>query len=311
MGLDPQTKLVLDQLAATGMPPLETLPLEQVRMAQSLPQVGEPEAVGKVVNHTISGPGGEIPVRIYYPKESKTSYPGLVFFHGGGWVLGNLDSHDGVCRSLTNHANCVTISVDYRLAPENKFPAAVEDAYTAAQYVYEHPDEFLVDRSRIAVGGDSAGGNLAAVVAHLAKEKGTPEICYQLLIYPSTGAGVTPTPVSRVENAEGYFLTAGMMDWFIDCYLNSEEEKQNPQVTPIFYEDLTGLPPAMVLTAEFDPLRDEGEAYAKRLEEAGVEVENFRYDGTIHGFVSMFTVIDKGKEALERAGKGLANAFNK
>lgn len=310
MALDPQTKMVLDQLAAAGMPSLETIPLEQARMAQTMPQAGEPEPVGKVENRTIPGPDGEIPVRVYYPKDAKDTNPGLVYYHGGGWVLGNLDSHDAICRSITNHANCVTISVDYRLAPENKFPAAVEDAYASVKYVYDHAEEFQVDRAQIAVGGDSAGGNLAAVVTHMAKEKKTPEICYQLLLYPSTAAGAPPTQ-SRIENAEGYFLTGSMMDWFYKCYVNSDEDKSNPLFTPMFFEDFNGLPPAIVITAEFDPLRDEGEAYAKKLEEAGVEVECIRYDGTIHGFASMAAVLDLGKDALEKAGKGLKKAFSK
>jgi len=311
MPLDLQTKFVLDQMAAAGIPPLETLPLEQARMAQTLPQGKEPEPVGKVENRILPGPDGDIPVRIYYPKDVQTSYPGLVYYHGGGWVLGNLDSHDGICRALTNHANCVTISVDYRLAPENKFPAAVEDAYASVQYVYDHADEFQVDQSRIAIGGDSAGGNLAAVVAHLAKEKNTPAICYQVLLYPSTGAGITPPTASRQENAEGYMLTSGMMDWFFKCYIEKEEDKNNPLVTPMFFEDFKDLPPAIVITAEFDPLRDEGEAYAKKLADAGVEVECIRYDGTIHGFASMAAVIDLGKDALEKAGKGLQKVFEK
>lgn len=191
MALDTQSKLILDQLGTMKMPPLEALKPEQLRMANIVSNSGQQEAVGKIENRTIPGPGGEIPVRVYYPKESQASYPGLVFFYGGGWVIGDIDSHDDICRSLTNLANCVTISVDYRLAPENKFPAGVEDAYASAQYVYEHAKEFQVDHSRIAVGGNSAGGNLAAVVSNLAKERGTLEICCQLLMYPSTGSGHT------------------------------------------------------------------------------------------------------------------------
>ncbi|UPV79200.1 alpha/beta hydrolase [Bacillus rugosus] len=312
MALDLQTKLILDQLAAMKMPPpLETLTPEQIRMAILTSNSGEQEAVGKIENRTIPGPGEEIPVRVYYPKESQTSYSGLVFFHGGGWVTGNIDSHDDVCRSLTNLSNCVTISVDYRLAPENKFPAGVENAYASAQYVYEHAKEFQVDPSRIAVGGDSAGGNLAAVVSNLAKERGTIEICCQLLMYPSTGAGVTPPFKSMHENAEGYLLTSALINWFLGHYLNNEEEKQSPLVSPMFYEDFKGLPPTLVITAEFDPLRDEGEAYAKKLAEVGVEVECIRYDGTIHGFVSMSKMIDKGKEALVKSGEWLVEYFNK
>jgi acetyl esterase len=205
MTLDPQVKLVLEQLAAAGAPPLETLSPEQARNTFTMPR-GEVESVGKVENRTIPGPSTDIPVRVYCPKENQTNYPALVFYHGGGWVVGDIESHDDVCRALTNLANCVTISVDYRLAPEHKFPAAVEDSYAAVQYVYDHAEDFQVDRSRIAVGGDSAGGNLAAVVSNLAKDRNTPAICFQLLIYPSTNLGGEPT-VSMRENSEGYFLT--------------------------------------------------------------------------------------------------------
>jgi acetyl esterase len=308
MSLDPQTQLVLAQLAAAGAPPLETLSPEQARAIFTMPQ-GEVEPVGKVEDRTIPGPASEIPVRVYYPKEIQDRCPALVFYHGGGWVVGNIETHDNICRALTNIANCVTISVDYRLAPEHKFPAAVDDSYAAVQYVYDHAEEFQADRKRIAIGGDSAGGNLAAVVAHLAKEKKAPEICFQLLIYPSTNMGGEPT-ASMVENAEGYFLEKGTMEWFRDCYINGEEDKLNPLVSPSLNEDFTGLPPALVITAEYDPLRDEGEDYAKKLAAAGVEVELVRYDGTIHGFVSMAVIIESGKAALEKAGDALKKVFN-
>lgn len=308
MTLDPQTRLVLEQMAAAGAPPMETLTLEQARAAMVLPQ-GELEPVGKIEDRTFPGPESDIPVRVYYPKEIQTNYPALVYYHGGGWVVGNIDSHDNVCRALTNLANCVTISVDYRLAPEHKFPAAVVDSFAAVQYIYEHAEDFQVDRSRISVGGDSAGGNLAAVVSNLAKERGNPPICFQLLFYPSTNLGGNPTASMR-ENAEGYFLTKGAMEWFRDCYLNGEEDKLNPLLSPILNEDFKGLPPALVITAEYDPLRDEGEDYAKKLAEAGVAVETVRYNGAIHGFVSMAAVIDQGKKALEKAGSALNKAFN-
>lgn len=309
MTLDPQTKLVLDQLAAAGAPPMETLSPEMARQAFVLPR-GEVEEVGKVEDRTIPSEKTDIPVRVYYPKELQKSNPALVFYHGGGWVIGNIDTHDDICRALTNLANCVTISVDYRLAPEHKFPAAIDDCFAALQYVYEHAEEFQIDRTRIAVGGDSAGGNLAAVISHLAKEKAVPPICFQLLLYPSTNLGGEPTSSMR-ENAQGYFLEQGTMEWFRDCYLNSEEDKQNPLVSPILNDDFSGLPPALVITAEYDPLRDEGEEYAKKLGAAGVPVETIRYRGTIHGFISMSAVISQGKMALEKAGAALKSAFQK
>jgi len=310
MSLDPQTKMLLDYLASLGTPPLETLTPELARKAFQLPQ-GEIEPVGRVENRNIQGPEGEIPVRVYFPQEAQTNYPALVYYHGGGWVVGNIDSHDNICRALTNLANCVTISVDYRLAPEHKFPAAVYDCYAAVQYVFDHAEEFQVDPARIAVGGDSAGGNLAAVISNLAKDKQNPAICFQLLLYPATNIWGEPTP-SMVENAEGYFLTKGTMEWFLDCYSNGEEEdKGNPLLAPILYNNFSGLPPALVITAEYDPLRDEGELYAKKLEEAGVKVELVRYDGTIHGFMSMASVISLGKSALEKSGLALREVFSK
>jgi acetyl esterase len=308
MTLDPQAKLVLDQIAASGAPPMETLSPEDVRKAFVMPQ-GELEPVGKTKDKTIPGPSQDIPIRIYYPMEEQSSYPALVFYHGGGWVIGNIESHDNVCRALTNLANCLTISVDYRLAPEHKFPAAVDDSYAAVQYVYDHAEEFQVDQSRIAVGGDSAGGNLAAVISNLAKDRNSPSICFQLLIYPSTNLGGEAT-ISMVENSEGYFLTKGAMEWFKDCYLNGEEDKQNNLVTPALYHDFSGLPSALVITAEYDPLRDEGENYGKLLAAAGVDVDCARYEGVIHGFVSMASVIDKGIQALEKAGNTLSKVFH-
>ncbi|WP_449620735.1 alpha/beta hydrolase [Robertmurraya sp. Marseille-Q9965] len=310
MPLEPKSKFVLEQITAFGMPPIETLTAEQLRASQ-LPRNEDAEPVGKVENRTIPGPAGELSVRVYYPKEIQASNPGLVYFHGGGWVIGDLDSHDSVCRALTNHANCVTVSVDYRLAPENKFPAAVEDAYASVQYVQDHAEEFHIDPSRIAVGGDSAGATLSAVVTNIAKQDNGPKICYQVLFYPSTAAGVPTPTASSIENAEGYFLTSDLIKWFMRCYLNNDEDKLSPLVTPLFFEDLTGLPPAIVITAEYDPLRDEGEAYAEKLKEAGVKVDCIRYDGTFHGFVSMSQLIDLGKDALEKAGKGLVEAFSK
>lgn len=255
MSLDLQTKALLDYLASLGTPPLETLTPQLARKAFQLPR-GEIEPVGKVEDRTIPGPECDIPVRVYYPKEPQTSFPALIYYHGGGWVVGDIETHDNICRALTNLANCVTISVGYRLAPEHKFPAAVYDCFTAVEYVFEHAEEFQVDPTRIAVGGDSAGGNLAAVISNLSRDKQKPPICFQLLLYPATNIWGEPTP-SMLENAEGYFLTKGTMEWFLTCYSNGEEEdKGNPLLAPIFYENFSGLPPALVITAEYDPLRD-------------------------------------------------------
>ncbi|UOR10557.1 alpha/beta hydrolase [Halobacillus amylolyticus] len=258
MVLDPQVKVLLQQMEAAGAPPLESLPPVYARQAfQELEaNSAEPqEPVAKAENRSIPGPSGDINVRAYTP-EGAGPHPALVFYHGGGWVIGNLDTHDNVCRALTNLAKCVVISIDYRLAPEHKFPAAVDDCYASAQWIIEHPSEFNIDASKVAVGGDSAGGNLSAVICHLAKERGTLNLAHQLLFYPATDF-TAETPSMR-ENAEGYFLTKGSMLYFRDHYLRTSEDAGNPLASPFLIDDLSELPSATVITAEYDPLRDEG-----------------------------------------------------
>lgn len=312
MPLDPQVQDVLDAMVALGAPPLNTLPVADARaafIALGAARRGEPEPVSKVEDRLIPGPERAIPVRIYTP-EGYGPFPVLAFFHGGGWVIGNIDTHDATCRSLTNAAGCITVSVDYRLAPEHKFPAATEDCYAVTAWVAKNAGAINGDAARIAVGGDSAGGNLAAVVALMARDRGGPELVYQLLIYPVTDYYKPGTP-SYQENAEGYFLTREGMIWFWDLYLSGEDEALHPYVSPLQAESLNGLPPAMVITAEFDPLRDEGEIYANRLKDAGVPVTYARYEGMIHGFFGMAAVIDQGKIAIAQAGAALRSAFGK
>nr|MBA2682608.1 alpha/beta hydrolase [Ktedonobacteraceae bacterium] len=265
--------------------------------------------VQRVGDRRILGPGGTIPVRIYTP-EGDGPFPLLVYFHGGGWVLSNVDTHDMLCRKLTNRADCIVVSVDYRLAPEHKFPAAVEDSYAATSWVAEHASELNGDATRLAVGGDSAGGNLAAVTTQLARERGGPSIFFQFLIYPATDQ--YPTSMQRksfIENGEGYFLTNEGMRRFLNHYLERPEQGRDPRFAPLLAKDLSGLPPALVVTAEYDPLLDEGELYAKRLQEAGVPVTLKRYDGMIHGFFSMAGVIDQSNTAIDETGGILRRAF--
>jgi len=309
MPVDPQTQAVLDYLAASGMPPMHAQTVADARGAMLAMGAmgGEPEPVGNVEDREVPGPEGQISIRIYTPQ-GKDPFPVLVFFHGGGWVIGNIESHDTVCRSLTNMANCITVSVDYRLAPEHKFPAAPEDCYAATQWVAANAAMFNGDTSRIAVGGDSAGGNLAAVVALMARDRGGPSLVYQLLIYPATDYYL-PGTASIEENAEGYLLTKDDMIWFLNHYLSGEEDTKHPYAFPLKAENLSGLAPAMVITAEFDPLRDEGEIYAFQMQKAGVTVTSRRYHGTIHGFVSLSGMIDLGKQALADAAAGLRTAF--
>jgi acetyl esterase/lipase len=312
MPLEPQTKALIDAMQSGGMVlEFEKMSPEQARQAMEQMAAatrGPGDPVAKVEDRTIPGPGGEIPVRIYAP-EGSSPMPVLVFFHGGGWVIGNIESHDALCRTLTNAAGCVTVSVDYRLAPEAKFPAAAEDCYAATLWVAENAAAMGWDPKRIAVGGDSAGGNLAAVVPLMARDRGRPSIAFQLLMYPVTDGSLATG--SMRELAEGYFLTHAAMVWFWNHYARDESDYHHPYAAPINAADVRGLPPALVITAEFDPLRDEGEAYASRMLAAGVPVTCSRYDGTIHGFVSMAANLDLGKKAIAQSAAALKAAFAK
>lgn len=307
--LDPQAKALLQQMAQMNLPPFNTLPPAQAReqMKGMAALCSSPEAVANVENLTIPGPEGKIPVRIYTPG-GDSPFPILVFFHGGGFVLCDLDTHDNLCRSLANRVHCVVVSVDYRLAPEHKFPAAVEDAYAATQWVAKNAHRINGDPTRIAVGGDSAGGNLAAVVAIMARDQNGPTLKYQLLMYPATDISSSNTDSYR-NYADGYFLTKGDGEWFCEQYLNCEEDRLNPLASPLLAPDLSGLPPALVITAEFDVLRDGGESYAKRLKKAGVSVKCTRYKGMIHGFMSMDGLLSQARNGIEEASAALREAF--
>ncbi len=309
MPLDPQVQAFLDQVTAMNLPLLNTLSVEEARQTVAVlsEMQGAPDPVASVDNLALPGPAGEIPVRAYTPEQSGP-LPVLVYFHGGGWVTGDLETHDGLCRTLANAAGCVVASVDYRLAPEHKFPAAPEDAYAATRWVAENAGQIGGDPQRVAVGGDSAGGNLAAVVALMARDRGGPQLVFQLLIYPATDSACDT--VSCRENAEGYLLTLETMRWFWNHYLSSDTDRGNPYAAPLRAPDMRGLPPALVLTAEFDPLRDEGEAYAARLRAAGVPVQFKRYDGMIHGFFGMGALVDQARTAMEEVAAGLQAAFS-
>ena len=308
MPLDPQAKAVLDQFASMGGPQLHEMSVAQARelILGMVALAGEPESVARVENRTVPGSAGQIPVRIYTPVGT-APFPVLVYFHGGGWVIGNLDTHDGICRSLANRVGCLVVSVDYRLAPEHTFPAAPEDCYAATRWLAEHAGSLGGDKGRIAVGGDSAGGNLAAVVALMARDRGGPKLAFQLLVYPATDTDFETR--SYRENSEGYFLTRADMVWFWNHYAPRDEDRRNPYAAPLRAASLRGLPPALVITAEFDPLCDDGNAYAARLREDGVPVRLSQQDGLIHGFFQMGAVIDRGRASVDEASRALKDAF--
>jgi acetyl esterase len=309
--LHPEVRALLEMMDAQAAPPLESQDPVEARSSRVEPMKmlgGEPDALERVEDLSVPGPGGDVPVRIYARAHSGLR-PALVYFHGGGFVFGNLDTHDAVCRALAKQSGAVVISVDYRLSPEDKFPAAVEDSYAVTRWAAANAERLGIDERRITVGGDSAGGNLATVVAMRCRDAGGPALASQLLIYPVTDVSSFETASHR-ELAEGYFLTRAAMDWFIGHYLPSNDLTRHPEVSPLLAPDLSRLPPALVITAEFDPLRDEGEAYAQRLRQAGVPVTLTRYPGMIHGFVSMRGVLAGGRQAIREAAEYIQQAVD-
>ena len=310
--LDPQARAVIDLVIRSGRPAYHQLSPKDARQLfrETRPaSTPTPPQIGMVRDLTADGPLGPIPLRVYRPAGVPASTPlaVLVFFHGGGWVIGDLETHDVLCRQLTAGSGVSVVSVDYCLAPEHKFPAAVDDAWAATRWVVAHAGELAVDASRLAVGGDSAGGNLAAVVALLARGKGAPAIAVQVLIYPV--ADLVGETRSYRDFAEGYLLTREGMRWFIAHYLTAEAEAVDWRASPLRAQSLAGLPPALIVTAGFDPLRDEGEAYAERLREAGVRVDSVCYGGMIHGFVPMGRLLDTAGRAISLIAGSLSQAL--
>ena len=312
MPLDPQVARYLQASVEANADETAVLSLaEQRRQAVQavLAEAGEPESVASVEDHMIPGLAGSLPIRIYTPLDAGPDpLPVLVYFHSGGWVFGSIEGHDPVCRALAKHAGCLVASVDYRLAPEHKFPAAPEDCYAATKWVAEHVREIKADPARIAVGGDSAGGNLAAAVALMARDRGGPELCYQLMIYGETDYP-DPGTASYEIYADGYGLSRESMLWFWEQYLERPEDGAHPYASPLRATDLSGLAPALIITAEYDPVRDEAEHYARRLQEAGVPVRLSRYEGMIHGFFRMFALFEQSRRALEEVSAALRGAF--
>ncbi|MBK7949037.1 MAG: alpha/beta hydrolase [Deltaproteobacteria bacterium] len=309
MPLDPEAKAMLDAMSAAPAVDLFSVPHTVIREAfGSMP--GGPGPVlemAKVEARDVDGPQGKVPIRIYTPAGGAERKPGIVFFHGGGFVLCSLDTHDATCRQLAKGTDSVVVSVDYRLAPEAKFPAAPEDCYAATQWTALNARELGIDVGRIAVAGDSAGGNLAAVVSLMCRDRGGHLPIHQLLIYPVTDASLE-TESYRV-NGEGYFLSKDMMRWFWHHYLESDADAANPLASPLRAASLAGLPPATVVTAEYDPLRDEGREYAKRLAAAGVPTQYTNYDGVFHGFFAMTEQLPRARQAVDDACAALRKAF--
>jgi acetyl esterase len=271
------------------------------------PQPTEP--VASIENFSFSGPESDVPVRVYEP-DAEGPHPVLLYFHGGGWVVGGLDTHDSVCAALTNRVDCLTISVDYRLAPEHPFPAGLEDCYAALEWVTEYGRRINGDPDRVAVAGDSAGGNLAAAVSLLARDRDGPDIAHQALVYPAVASPAVHDFDSYEENGEGYLLELAGSRWYIDTYLGSPIHLRNEYFAPLLAADLSELPPATVVTAGFDPHRDEGIAYADRLSEAGVDVSHTNYEEMIHAFVNFPEFFPESDEALGEVGARLRASFD-
>ena len=312
MALDPQAQEVINLVIKSGRPAYNTLSPKEARQLfrETRPaSTPTPAEIGAVRNLSADGPGGPIPLRLYRPAgvPATTALPVLVYYHGGGWVIGDLDTHDVQCRQITAEAGIAVVAVDYRLAPEHKFPAAIDDAWAATRWVVAHGAELGIDGRQLAVGGDSAGGNLAAVVALMAREARGPAIALQILMYPVTDVGAESK--SYRDFAEGYMLTRDGMRWFTNHYLKAPADAQDWRVSPLRASSVAGLPPALVITAGFDPLRDEGAAYATRLSDAGVQVDYINYGGMIHGFMPMGKLIATGNRATSHVAASLRQAL--
>jgi acetyl esterase len=303
--LDPQAQILLEQLALMGSPAVEDLPLADARAAyQALAAMTPLQPVARTEELQVPVEGGTIDVHVFTPEGATGA--ALVWFHGGGWTIGDLSTSDATATELANASGCTVVNVDYRLAPEHPFPTPFDDCYAAVEWVVAHAGDLGIDAGRIAVGGDSAGGNLAAVVALAARDRNGPALRFQLLVYPGTD-GRMSYPSIR-ENGEGMLLTASTLRWFWANYLDGHDP-EDPLVSPVYASDLAGLPPALVVTGEYDPLRDEGEAYAERLRQAGVDATTSRYDGQIHGFFALTSVIEAGRKAVDEAGAALRAAL--
>jgi acetyl esterase len=315
MAVDRDAERVLELVQLSGRPPYETLtPLEARALFLAGREVltPDPEPVAEVRELSPQRQdGGAVPMRLHRGATADAGkiLPVLVYFHGGGWVIGDLETHDSLCRHLANAARCVVVSVDYRLAPEHKFPAAVEDCFFATSWVAEQAEALGIDRDRVAVGGDSAGGNLAAVVSLLARDRGAPRLCFQALLYPAVDCSMAHPSHERF--AEGYLLTRPAMRWFYGHYLRGPADVEDWRASPLRAADLSGVAPALVLTAGNDVLCDEGEAYGHRLQQQGVPVQLRHFPDQIHGFLTMGKIVRAAEPALDEVAAALRTAWKR
>jgi acetyl esterase len=312
--IEPATEALLAQMREGGGKPLYEMSVEEVRgmvVGSSAMLAGPLVEVGAVEDRTLSTSAGDVRVRVYTPSGVHAqALPILVYFHGGGFVAGDLDTHDNTARYLAQNADAIVIAVDYRRSPEHKFPAAVDDAYAAVEWVAKHAADVGGNSARIAVAGDSAGGNLAAVVCQLAKERGGPRIAYQALFYPLVDFTLANSPSRSQFGGGDYFLSNRDMEWFREAYLEDPADASDERVSPLLARDVTNLPPALIVAAQCDVLYDEGKAYAERLAAAGVAVEHRCFNGTIHAFMSFAGAIPMGKDALALAATRLRAALH-
>ena len=311
--LDPQAQRFLEIAERSRRPLLESLaPVDARKFYDEMAALagGEPPAVFKVEDLEAPGPFGAIPLRIYIPRDpGDTAMPMLIYYHGGGYVIGSRDSHDVPCRNLALEADCIVVSVDYRMAPEHPFPEPVEDCWAAASWIVDNVASLGGRTDKIAIGGDSAGGNLATVICLMARDRGGPEFVHQLLIYP--GTDMTRSFASHVELAEGYRLTKPLLDYFMGHYFSGENrDLEHKLCSPLFVEDLSGLPDALIVSAGYDPLRDENIAYYEKLRDAGVKIRHSHYPGMIHGFISMAAYLDAASACFRECGADLKLAFS-
>jgi acetyl esterase len=301
MSLDPEVKRILEFTAGLGLQPLYELPVDEARqrIRNGLIDKTSVKQVFQVDNLVIPCPDHEIPLRVYYPSGAQ-NLPCLIFLHGGGWTLSDLDTHDALCRSLTNDVNCVVISVDFRRAPENKFPAAIDDSYTALEWIHNNHNKLGIAKTKIGIGGDSSGANQAAVVAMLSRDRNGPNLLFQWLAYPVMDYH-TPYSLSYTEMGSGYALNKELLFWFWDNYLPTDFSRTNPYIFPLQAINMSGLPSAYIMTANFDPLRDEGEAYGERLKTAGVNVKIRRFESQTHGFLVIKDKVNGANQAYGEA----------